>query len=83
MRAISRNFRLKVSTVSMKKKNLVALVYVRRAYGKRIWSACYFYTHEPHFLKSGTNSLHLISKNMNLNKVAILLFCQNLAMFLH
>jgi len=40
-----------------------------------------FYTHEPHFLKSGTKSLHLISKNMNLNKVAILLFGQNLAMF--
>jgi len=40
-----------------------------------------FYTHEPHFLKSGTKSLHLISKNMNLNKGAILLFGQNLAMF--
>ena len=32
------------------------------------------YTHEPHFLKSGTKSLRLISKNMNLNKVAILVF---------
>ena len=39
------------------KSNRVALGNVRRAYGKRIWSACYFYTYEPHFLKSGTKSL--------------------------
>ena len=36
------------------------------------FGACYFSIHEPHFLKSGTNSLYLISKYMNLNKVAIL-----------
>ena len=53
------------------KSNWVALVFVRQAYGKRIWNACYFYTHEPHFLKSGKKSLHLISKNKNLNKVAL------------
>jgi len=47
------------------------------------FGARYFYTHEPHFLQGGTKSLHLISKNMNLNKVAILRFCENLAMFLH
>ena len=47
------------------KSNRVALVYVCRAQGKRVWSACYFYTHEPLFLKSGTKSLCLFSKNPN------------------
>ena len=37
-------------------------MYVRRAYEKHIWNACYFYTDEPHFLKSRTKSLHLILK---------------------
>ena len=37
-------------------------MYVRRAYEKRIWNACYFYTDEPHFLKSRTKSLNLILK---------------------
>ena len=51
-------------------------MYVRRAYGKRIWNACYFYTDEPHFLKSGTKSLYLIlKKNLKLKKVAILFVC--------
>ena len=30
------------------------LACVRWAYGKGIWSPCYFYTHEPLFLRSGT-----------------------------
>ena len=47
-----------------------------------IWSKCYFYTHEPYFLRSGTKSHCLILKNMNLNKVALLFFGQSLIMFL-
>ena len=45
--------------------------------------ALVIFIHEPHFLQSGTKAFHFNSKNVNLNKVAILLFCQNLAMFLH
>ena len=80
MRAIFRNLCPKFWTVNIKKKyiyiyNRVALVYVRRAYGKRIWDECYFYRHEPHFLKSGTKSLHLILKNLKLNKVALFFVC--------
>ena len=52
------------------KSNWVALAYVCQAYRKSSWSTRYFYTHEPHFLKSGTKALHLILKNMNLNKAA-------------
>ena len=70
MREISRNLRLKFSTVNIKNSNRDALVYVRRAHGKRIWSVCYFYTHKPNFLKSGTKSLRLTSKNINLNMKA-------------
>lgn len=40
-----------------------------------------FHTHEPNFLRSGTKPLHLISKNVNLDKVAILLFLSKLGCF--
>ena len=56
MRAISINLRVKFSTVNMKQiqssRSSICSTGLRGAHLERIWSACYFYTHEQHFLKS-------------------------------
>ena len=48
-------FRLLTETNQMV---LLCIVYAHWAYGKHIWSACYFCTHKPRFLKSGTKWPH-------------------------
>ena len=90
MRAMPRNLRLKFSTVKKKIFSSCSSTYspglprdVGSAFGAHV-----IFIHMNHisWKVDLTKSLHLISKNVSLNKVVILLsvsFCQNLTMFLH